>query len=60
MSDRKSFNNINNWVTQIADNSDEKIAKVLVGNKCDLKEPERVVTTEEGKNLAAKHKMLFF
>lgn len=59
MGERKSFNGIANWISQINDNNEENIPRVLVGNKCDLIAPERTVTTEEGKMLAGKYGLAF-
>lgn len=57
--DRKSFSSITTWLKQISEQSEENIPKVLVGNKCDLQYPLRLVSTEEGKLLAAKHDLQF-
>ena len=47
------------WMKQIKSNADEHICLVLLGNKCDLEE-ERVVTKEEGEDLAASYNLPFF
>lgn len=56
--DRESFKNIENWVKQINQNASEKVCKILVGNKCDLR--DRTVTYDEGKSLAESFGMEFF
>jgi len=56
--DRKSFQNVEGWMTQINDNTAPDIVKVLVANKSDLE--EREVTTAEGKELADKNGVAFF
>lgn len=59
VTDRQSFENINKWVSQIADYGDKHVNKILIGNKCDM-ESERVVSEEEGQALASSHGMPFF
>lgn len=59
ITDRGSFENVNNWVYQIAQYGDKHVNKILVGNKCDM-EQDRAVSTEEGRALAEKHGMPFF
>jgi len=54
VTDRQSFNSIHNWVSQLNSNADPNISRVLIGNKCDVPESERVVSVEEGKELAAQ------
>ena len=51
ISDKASFNNIENWMTNIKENSGNKNAIVLIATKCDLNE-ERVVSKESGEALA--------
>lgn len=55
--DRKSFSNITGWLKQLNDHVEGSLPKVLVGNKCDLLHPLRLVSTEEGKLLASKHNL---
>ena len=57
ISDQCSFKNVINWIKMAEKNAPNAI-KILVGNKCDI--PERVVTEEEGKELANKYNMKFF
>ena len=57
VTDQNSFKNIRNWIKQIEANAQTNVCKVLVGNKCD--KPDRVVTEEDGKNLANEYKMNF-
>jgi len=51
VTDRESFNNINNWLSEIKKHAGPQVVKLLVGNKSDL-EQERVVTNKEGKDFA--------
>ena len=57
VSNKSSFEKIQEWIQSIYDNSDEKIKIVLVGNKIDL---PREVTTEEGRKLAEYYKIPFY
>ena len=52
-----SFKNIKNWMKEIEDFKKEKVYIVLVGNKCDSL--DRVITEEEGINLAKEYKIDF-
>merc|ERR1712238_97439 len=49
--DRRSFESIRNWISQIRQHADVHVNKILVGNKCDMLD-EKVVSTEEGQKLA--------
>ena len=58
MTDRDTFENVRQWMTEIDKFATENVCKVLVGNKCDLKE-KRKVTTEEGEELAKSFNVPF-
>lgn len=51
VTDRRSFESIRNWISQIQQHADVHVNKILVGNKCDMTEG-RLVSTEEGQKLA--------
>ena len=55
---RNSFNDVKNWIEDCINYSPKTILMALIGNKCDLKE-NRVVSTEEGQELADKNEILF-
>ena len=59
ITNRKSFENISNWIKECKSNASENVLIVLIGNKCDLNE-KRQVTTEEGENLAKKYEISFY
>jgi len=59
VTDRRSFESIRNWISQIQQHADVHVNKILVGNKCDMLD-EKVVTTEEGEKLASEFGMQFF
>jgi Ras-related protein Rab-8A len=54
-----TFNNIKSWVTQIRENTTEKIKIVLVGNKID-EEELRKISSDEGQKLAVEYDLKFF
>lgn len=53
VTDRRSFESIRNWISQIQQHADVHVNKILVGNKCDMVD-EKVVSTAEGQKLAAE------
>ena len=58
ITNKKSFDNLDKWISDLKINGDEKISIVLLGNKSDL-ENQRVISTEEGKNKAELFKFAF-
>ena len=48
MTDRESFNNVKQWLSEIDRYASDSVCKLLVGNKCDLVD-SKVVDTEEAK-----------
>ncbi len=58
ITNKKSFDNLDKWISDLKTNGDEKISIVLLGNKSDL-ESQRVISTEEGKNKAELFKFAF-
>jgi|EP01049_Picozoa_sp_SAG25_P001726 Ras-related protein Rab-8A len=59
VTDRQSFTNVSKWVESIQQHGDEDSQLVLLGNKIDCT-AERVVSTEEGRSLAAEYSCPFF
>ena len=57
-SEEATFNNIANWLKQIETHASVGVAKVLVANKTDLE--NRVISTEQGEQLAEQHGLAFF
>jgi len=51
ITDTQSFENVQKWLEEITRYATEDVAKLIVGNKCDL-ESERVVKFEDGKHMA--------
>ena len=54
----KSFENLDKWLSDLKTNGEEKISIILIGNKSDLEE-ERKITTEQGKEKAEFYKLAF-
>ncbi|KAL9255753.1 Ras-related protein [Drosera capensis] len=55
---RLTFESVSRWLDELNTHSDTTVAKMLVGNKCDLGNI-RAVSVEEGKNLAEEQGMFF-
>ena len=52
VTNRKTFENIRKWLNQIKEETSNKISIILVANKIDCDEDLRVVSKEEGEDLA--------
>jgi GTPase SAR1 family protein len=59
ITDRETFDNIRNWITEIKEYADSQVNILLVGNKCDI-ESERKVSYDEGEELARSIGTHFF
>ena len=59
ITNRETFNNINNWIEQITTIVGENVKCILFGNKNDLIN-QRQIQKEEGKELSQKYKWNFF
>lgn len=59
VTDKKTFASIREWMSQIKIHADNNVNKILVGNKCDLKDA-RAVSYEEGVDLAKEFDLKFF
>ncbi|KAF9623551.1 hypothetical protein IFM89_003341 [Coptis chinensis] len=55
-----SFNNIKNCISDVKHYARDNVYEVLVGNKADMGESERVVSTSEGQALADEYGIKFF
>ena len=58
ITNKKSFENLDRWMSDLKTNGDDNISIILLGNKTDL-EDKRVITTVEGKNKAEFYKCFF-
>ena len=59
ISRRDSFEHVSDWIEKCINYAPKSITMVLVGNKSDL-EDKRIVSEEEGKQLAEQHGILFY
>ena len=57
LTDRKSFEELDDWINKISTCNNSEAEVLLIGNKSDL--PQREVKTEEGENFAQTHKMMY-
>ncbi|OAY34856.1 ras-related protein RABA5e [Manihot esculenta] len=55
---RTSFDSVKRWLDELTTHCDTTVARMLVGNKCDL-ENIRDVSVEEGKDLAEEESLFF-
>ncbi|PPS19874.1 hypothetical protein GOBAR_AA00693 [Gossypium barbadense] len=55
---RSSFDSIKRWLDELSTHCDTAVARMVVGNKCDL-ENIRDVSVEEGKSLAEEEDLFF-
>ena len=46
LTNKKTFDNIKKWIKEIKENSDRKIKKIIVGNKCDKKDSIKVTSND--------------
>ena len=51
----KSFENISKWLRNIDEHASEDVEKLLLGNKCDVGQGERMVSYEKGREVQSKH-----
>jgi GTPase SAR1 family protein len=58
VSSRKSFEKIAYWMTQIDNNAESGIQRILIANKCDLTY-EREVSKKEGEELAKRYNIKY-
>ena len=54
----ETFENAERWISDLRENGENNAEVIVVGNKVDLKE-KRMVSEEEGKEFAKKHRALF-
>ena len=59
ITDRKSFDNIKNWIDNIHEETGDKLPIILVGNKIDLKN-DREVSKNEGEQKAKDFGLRFY
>ncbi|CAD8136030.1 unnamed protein product [Paramecium pentaurelia] len=58
LNNKDSLKDIDKWMNQIKQHTNENIIKVLIGNKADIK--ERCISNEEAQSLATKYGIPYF
>lgn len=58
ISKSNTYENCNNWLTELKENADDNVAIGLIGNKSDL-EHLRAVPTEEARSFASENQLFF-
>lgn len=58
VTEKKTFDQVGDWVTSIMENKQKDAKVILVGNKIDCE--ERVITKEQGEELAQKYQLPYF
>ena len=59
-SDRKSFDNLNSWVKDVKNNTEQDIPIFLIGNKCDVENQSIQVTKEEGEEYMKQFNLKYY
>ena len=57
LTNEKSFEDLDSWIVDINNIVDEKVPKILIGNKSDL--PEKKISFEQASKYAEEHKMRY-
>ncbi len=59
VTNKQSYENVKNWLTQIKEEANPNVIIYLAGNKIDVEEDQRVITTEDGQKIADEYKLPF-
>ena len=59
VTNKQSYENVKNWLTQIKEEATPNVIIYLAGNKIDVEEDQRVITTEDGQKIADEYKLPF-
>ena len=59
VTNKQSYENVKNWLTQIKEEANPNVMIYLAGNKIDVEEEQRVITTEDGQKIADEYKLPF-
>ena len=59
VTNKQSYENVKNWLTQIKEEATPNVIIYLAGNKIDVEEEQRVITTEDGQKIADEYKLPF-
>lgn len=58
ITDKKSHQEVHNWMSEVEKHAADNISRILVGNKCDL-EDKRDVSKEQGEEMAEHYGIRF-
>merc|ERR1712166_1663642 len=58
ITDKKSHQDIHNWMSEVEKHAADNISRILIGNKCDL-EDKRDVSKEQGEEMAEHYGVRF-
>ena len=59
VTNKQSYENVKNWLMQIKEEANPNVIIYLAGNKIDVEEDQRVITTEDGQKIADEYKLPF-
>ena len=59
VTNKQSYENVKNWLTQIKEEANPNVIIYLAGNKIDVEEEQRVISTEDGQKIADEYKLPF-
>ena len=54
-----SFKSLSKWVDEIQNTADKNVIVMVLANKCEVPESQRIISTERGKHFAKQHNFLF-
>ena len=57
---RESFKSVEKWIEDARQLREDDVLLILAGNKCDMEESARQVTTQEGQEYADKMNLMYF
>ncbi len=60
VTNQNSFDDVKRWINDVQTYAPKDITTILIGNKCDVDEEKRVITTDVGKALAKQNGIKFF
>ncbi len=60
VNDEKSFDNLNEWLKDIKNNTERDMPIFLIGNKCDLEERFKIINKNSGEDFARQNNLQYF
>ncbi|KAI9476134.1 MAG: putative Rab11, partial [Benjaminiella poitrasii] len=57
---KSSFDHVNQWLKELREHTEDHIPLVLIGNKVDLANSDRAISTDDARQYATEANMLFF